>query len=51
MTRPDDDRTVAEMRADHLAEFPDGCKAGCLWCVERARPKSVPSLFDGGDAA
>lgn len=49
MTR-DDDRSVAEIKADHLAEFPDGCRAGCVWCAERRG--EVPSLFDdGGDAA
>lgn len=51
MTPPDDDRSVAEMRADHLAEYPDGCRAGCAWCAERREPETFPSLFDGGDAA
>ena len=49
MTPPDDDRSVAEIKADHLAEFPEGCRAGCVWCAERRG--EVPTLFDGGDAA
>lgn len=39
-----DGRSIAELRADHLAEHPDGCRTGCAWCDERAG--RVPSLFD-----
>ena len=47
-----DDRSLAEVKAAHLAEYPDGCRAGCVWCAERFDPDTFPTLFDdGGDAA
>ena len=49
-----DDRSLGELKADHIAEHPDGCrnKSGCVWCAERTDPHTFPTLFDdGGDAA
>lgn len=39
-----DDKSLAEIRAEHLEKAPVGC--GCAWCVEGQPDSPQTSIFD-----
>lgn len=39
-----DERSLAEMKAEHLEKPPAGC--GCAWCVEGQPDSPQISMFD-----
>lgn len=44
-----DPRTTAEIRADHLADPPAGCR--CLWCLEGTDDSPQLDMFGEDESA